>query len=420
MLMETILAGITMALVLLYMTWFVILFFPAGKHRKDFYPDISVIIPAYNEEENIQETIESVVSAGYPKKFEILVVDDGSTDSTSRIVKNMMKKHRNIKILKGDHKGKAMAINLAMKTAKGEIIVILDADTLIEKNALGRLVRPFSDEKVAAVAAVLRVRNSLKPITWFQHLDYALSTSWRHVVNKINGLCIVPGFCAFRKSSLKKIGGFRGDTAVEDYDICLHLRKSGYKIGMSSSAIAYTRVPETLSGLVRQRMRWNRGTIQTMKKHSDMFMKNDSVGLYTMPTQLYWFVHAVIYLPVVIYQMMSIYFQYFVSYGNAFSLAAVEYFAKWFTLFGTLDFIAKVSSGIYPASDVNLLAIAAFALGNIFLAYSIIKFSGFNFRSLIALVFFFPYCLLMLTVYIFSLANEFFSKDRGEKWEKSA
>src|SRR3989339_659329 len=106
MLIEIFLLGTTTILIFLYISWLLIAAIPRRIHTKNFYPTLSVVIPAYNEEENIEQTIESVLAAKYPKRFEIIIVDDASKDRTASIVKQMMKKNSNIKLVKGRHHGK--------------------------------------------------------------------------------------------------------------------------------------------------------------------------------------------------------------------------------------------------------------------------------------------------------------------------
>ena len=172
MVLEIFLIGTTSALIVLYVSWFFLAALPEKRNR-NYCPSLSVIIPARNEEDNIEQTIKSVLTARYMKKFEIIVVDDASKDRTAAIVRQMMKESKNIKLIKVKHKGKAKAVNLAMWQAKGSVIIVLDADTLIERNSLERIVSPFGDSRVAAVASTLRVRKSLNPLTWFQHFEYA-------------------------------------------------------------------------------------------------------------------------------------------------------------------------------------------------------------------------------------------------------
>src|SRR3989344_5566047 len=112
MAIELILTATTIVLVALYTSWFLILALPQKKSSKVIFPSISVIIPAYNEEDNIAQTIRSVQQANYPKKIEIIVVDDGSKDKTSQVARSL-----GVKVVKGNHLGKAKAVNLAMRHA---------------------------------------------------------------------------------------------------------------------------------------------------------------------------------------------------------------------------------------------------------------------------------------------------------------
>lgn len=420
MAVEIVLTGIMAALTLLYSSWFVLAFLPRKISQRKINPSISVIIPAYNEERNIANTLESVVSATYPGKKEIIVVDDGSTDQTGKTVRSFSKIGRNVRMIRTNHIGKAKAINAAIKKARNDIFVVLDADTEIESDALLTIVQPFAEKNVAAVASTLRARVSGNVLTWFQQFEYAISTGWRFVVDNVRGSCIVPGFCAFRKSMLAEVGGLKGDTAVEDYDICMYLKKAGYEIRMVPSSVAYTKVPETIAGWVKQRVRWTRGTLQVMRKHRDVILnkKFSAVGLYSIPTQMYWFFHALIYLPLVLYQIVFGYLHWFASHGNYFSSDVVVYFVKWLTTYGMADFIYNIAIGVYPLTALNALTIIVFVLSFGFGVYSIFKFSRPNLQSLFALFFFFPYTIVVLFVYVAATAFQLLERDRGEKWEK--
>src|SRR3989338_7091 len=405
---------------LLYLSWILIFLSPGSRRNKNHdYAPISVVIPAYNEEKNIRATIESILKADYPNKKEIIVVNDGSRDKTPEIVKEMMKKHREIKLIKTDRIGKGRAVNAGVKKSRNELFAILDADTEIEKNALMKLFGPFEDGKVGAVSTTLAVKRSHNPLNWYQQLDYVLSSSWRLVVDKVGGSCIVPGFCAFRKSAFENVGGFHGDSCVEDYDICMYLKKAGYKISIVSDSVAYTKVPETLRGFFRQRVRWSRGTLQVIRKHSDMLFRHGAVGLYSMPTQLYWFVHAVLYVPLVFYQMIGGYYKYFVIYGNAITPDALIYFIKWITTYGMAEFIYNFALGIYPVNMANVATIVVFSLSYSFLILSLLRFpKKVTWEMIFAVLFFFPYSVCVLTINIYTIFYEMFSTTRGEKWEK--
>lgn len=420
MLFEQILTVVMVVLSVLYLSWFVLCAIPKRGFGRRITPSISIVVPAYNEAANIERTIGSITSATYPGKKEIIIIDDGSTDGTGDIVKRMAKSVKNLRLIKTNHVGKAMAVNAAIRHSKNEVLVILDADTEVNDDAFFQVVQPFSDGKVAAVASTLRVKVTWNPLTWFQEFEYGIATGWRYAVDNINGSCIVPGFCAFRKSMIVDVGGMKGDTAVEDYDICMYLKKAGYKIRMAEKAVAYTVVPQTLAGLIRQRIRWNRGTLQTMRKHNDVILnkKHGAVGLYSVPIQSYWFVHAMIYIPLVLYQIVSGYVQWFASKGDCCSADAVMYFIRWFTTYGTFDYIYNFATAAYPATLLNSLVALVIFLSFSFGVWSLLKFSGRTPSSLVGLVFFFPYTMVMLSMYIVATLLQIFERDRGEKWEK--
>ena len=132
------------------------------------YPSMSILIPAYNEEKVIKNTIESIIQSDYPKK-EIIVIDDGSKDRTLEIAKQYKNE---IKVLHKENGGKASALNHGLLFTKGEIIVIVDADTIIGRNALKSIAKGLSDEKVAAVAGNIKIRNKVNWLTWCQALEY--------------------------------------------------------------------------------------------------------------------------------------------------------------------------------------------------------------------------------------------------------
>jgi len=411
---------IMIILSIIYASWIFLLLWPRRKETKtNFYPPISIIIPAHNEEANIIDVLKSLVASDYDKK-EIIVVDDGSTDKTYDIVKEFSKKYP-VKLIKGKHQGKAKAVNLAVKTAKNGYLVIVDADTTVDKDTLKNLIQPFQEDKIAAVASNTRINLTRNIITWFQSLEYSISTAWNYICSNIGGLSVMSPVCAFRKDVIKEIGGFRGDTAAEDYDICMIIKKAGYKIRMAPSAIAYNKAPQTLSGWFKQRMRWEIGTFQVIKKHFDMVFnrKHLGIGFYSTPTKIYWYIHSFIYLPVVSYQIFYGYFKYFFFKGIYFSFDVVRYFFYWFTVFGMADYTYKLMTGVYPLDIISGLIIFVFISVTSFIFYSLIKFSDrVTVYHLIAFIFFFPYTLILILLRIFTLFYKMKSSKKYVKWEK--
>ena len=257
--------------------WSTMLFVPmavVSKYREDIqkdvksFPKISIVIPAYNEEKVIANTIEGLLETKYPHK-EIIFVDDGSTDSTLAIATRYKEQ---IRILHKENGGKATALNYGMVYAKGEIIVIVDADTIIGRNSLKEIVKGFEvNEHVAAVAGNIKVRNRMNWITKCQALEYITGIQIiRRAFDVFGSITIVPGALgAFRKSFLAEAGAYGKDTIVEDFDQTIKLLKAGLITQGSSKATAYTEAPNTLKDFVAQRKRWYRGNIQVLKRHSD-------------------------------------------------------------------------------------------------------------------------------------------------------
>jgi glycosyltransferase involved in cell wall biosynthesis len=257
--------------------WSTMLFVPMAvlsKYKEDIqpdvksYPKISVIIPAYNEEKVIANTIEGLLETKYPKK-EIIFVDDGSKDKTLEIASQYKDK---IKILHKENGGKATAINYGVLYSTGEIIVIVDADTIIGRHSLKEIVKGFElNEHVAAVAGNIKVRNRTNWITRCQALEYITGIQIvRRAFDVFGSITIVPGALgAFKKSYLKEAGAYGKETIVEDFDQTIKLLKAGLITQGSTKATAYTEAPNTIRDFVAQRKRWYRGNIQVLKRHSD-------------------------------------------------------------------------------------------------------------------------------------------------------
>ncbi len=419
---EIILSGIFAFLLILHSSWIVLLFYPKKENYVvKTFPGLSIIIPAHDEEKVIAATIRKVLAAEYQGDKEVIVINDYSKDKTEVIVKEISARDNHVKVYSTlKHAGKANAINVGLTKAKNDIIVVLDADSELKADALMEIVKPFSNEKIAAVSGVIRAQDSRNPLTWFQDFEYILSSGWRFICNKVDGTYIFPGFAAFRKNSLEKIGGFSQDTFSEDFDIGLRLKKAGYKLEMSN-AVIYTKVPETIPGFIRQRIRWGRGTIQVMKKHYGIILnrKYGAVGLYGLPTQIYWYLHGFIYIPIVFYQVSSGYLEYFAAYQNYLSFEVGKYFFSWFSVYGMLEYAYKTFAGIYEMTLPFYFLVVMFALYIFYDVMMLRKFSKVTLKSLIAIFFFFPYSLISLSLQVSSSFYEIGRKKVENKWEKN-
>ncbi|MCD6476867.1 MAG: glycosyltransferase [Candidatus Aenigmarchaeota archaeon] len=237
--------------------------------NKVFLPKISIIIPAFNEANSIGSTLKSILSNNYPKnKMDIIVVDDGSTDNTSDIVKkfpvNLIQLSRN--------KGKVNALNTGIKHAKHDIIFTLDADSKLCKNFFRLMVKKFEDANVGAVCGIYKAKYQNKLIEKLQSLEYLGFALIRKLQDSLGAITVVPGaVAAFRKKVLLEVGGFDNDTLLEDADITIKVHKAGYKVVCEKNALAYVCAPPTIRKFVKQRTRWMRGGLQIWGKHFDMF-----------------------------------------------------------------------------------------------------------------------------------------------------
>ena len=253
---------------------------------EEFEPFVSVIVPAFNEEKVIAKTIKSLLKSDY-SNFEILVVDDGSTDQTSRIVSEKFGDNPHVQLFTLANGGKANALSFGLTQARGEIIIGLDADTLFTAETIGELANKFADAEVGAVAGNAKVGNRLNMITKWQALEYITSQNLdRRAFASLNAITVVPGAVgAWRREALEAAGGFESNTLAEDQDLTLRVRMLGYKIAYAENAVAYTEAPDTFQGLAKQRFRWSFGTLQCMWKHRRALLNKryGALGWLAMP-----------------------------------------------------------------------------------------------------------------------------------------
>ncbi len=243
---------------------------PNPADHPEYKPDVTVMIPAYNEESVIVDTVRSALASVYPK-LEILVIDDGSTDHTAELVRSNFANDPRVRLLLQPNRGKPAALNHALSEATGEIVVSIDADTIVDPEAVPRLVRHFVNPKVGAVAGNVKVMNRNKWLTRWQALEYITSQNLeKRAFDLLNCIPVVPGAAgAWRTDLLRANGGFSGDTVAEDTDLTLTIRRNGWKILYDEDAIGRTEVPDTVEALIRQRFRWTFGTLQAVWKHRD-------------------------------------------------------------------------------------------------------------------------------------------------------
>ncbi|MFI0153551.1 bifunctional polysaccharide deacetylase/glycosyltransferase family 2 protein [Streptomyces lydicus] len=227
---------------------------------------VTVLVPAHNEEAGVESTLRSLLASTH-RDLQIIVIDDGSTDRTAEIARGVGDPR--VTVVQQPNSGKPGALGTGLSYARCDIIVMIDADTVFEPDALHRLIQPLADPTIGAVSGNTKVGNRSRLLGRWQHLEYVLGFNLdRRMFEVLECMPTVPGAIgAFRRDALTAIGGISDDTLAEDTDLTMALWRVGRRVVYEERAIAWTEVPSTLSQLWRQRYRWCYGTLQSMWKH---------------------------------------------------------------------------------------------------------------------------------------------------------
>jgi len=254
----------------------VIVMLALGRRRHDpkagiFAPPVTVVIPAFNEELTIIRCIDSVFASDYPS-IRVIVVDDGSTDHTFERVRAHAARVPGILVFHEPNKGKPVALDAAYGSYGGidtEIVVAIDADSMLARNAITLLSQHFADPAVGAVAGRVRVGNRRGLLTKLQALEYLTAQSIdRRAFERLNSILVVPGAIgAWRTRAVREAGLYSADTVTEDADLTVSVIRAGYRVVYEDRAYAVTEAPETVRQFLGQRLRWSFGMLQTAFKH---------------------------------------------------------------------------------------------------------------------------------------------------------
>jgi cellulose synthase/poly-beta-1,6-N-acetylglucosamine synthase-like glycosyltransferase/peptidoglycan/xylan/chitin deacetylase (PgdA/CDA1 family) len=229
-------------------------------------PPVSVVVPAFNEAVGIERSVTSLAASEYPE-FEVIVVDDGSTDGTGGLVERLGLSQ--VSVVRQPNGGKPSALNAGVAAARHDVIVMVDADTVFEPETLTHLVQPLRDAEVGAVSGNTKVGNRRGLIGRWQHIEYVMGFNLdRRLYDQLQCMPTVPGAVgAFRRSALEDIGGVSGATLAEDTDMTIAIGRTGWRVVYAEDARAWTEAPSTIDELWRQRFRWSYGTLQAVWKH---------------------------------------------------------------------------------------------------------------------------------------------------------
>lgn len=239
----------------------------------DRYPFVSVIVPAHNEAEVIGETVDWLLDLDWPE-FEVMVVDDGSTDDTVATVMPLVEAGRVRLLAKDTNEGKAMAINDALPMLLGEIVLLVDADGRPQADVLHWLVPHFLKvPRVAAVTGNPRVANTSTFLGKLQAIEFSATVSvlrraqatWGRLMT-FSGICV-----ALRKSAVEEVGRFRPQMATEDIALAWDLQTAFSDVRYEPRALFAMQAPETLAAWWTQRTRWALGLGQVLREHAGVF-----------------------------------------------------------------------------------------------------------------------------------------------------
>lgn len=239
------------------------------KKELEKLPSVSVLIPCYNRAHSIEKCVNSVKAMRYPKAFEIIVVDDASTDNSYKLLKKM----RGIKLVRNKkNSGKAASLNRAMKIAKGDVVACIDADTYPAPEALERMAACFYNEKVGAVSALIKPCETKNLLQKAQEIEYLIGFGFsQSAMSSINSIIVTPGPMAlYRRQLLIDLGDYDEHNLTEDMEIALRIRKNHYDIVACPTAKVFTETPASWKGWLRQRQRWYRGKIFNTYKYREM------------------------------------------------------------------------------------------------------------------------------------------------------
>lgn len=310
---------------------------------------VSIIVPCYNEEEVIVASLSSLLRQNY-KYLEIVVVDDGSTDRSYELAHSLEFDNgfHSLKVLSIPNGGKSRALNYGIMEASGSLICCVDADSKLRSDAIRLLAKHFDDTQIAAVAGSVYVVNRNSFLTRLQALEYIeglnMARNGQAFLKLVN---IIPGpIGMFRRNAMAEVGYYDHDTFAEDCDLTLKLLNNGYKVDFEPDAVSYTEVPEHLLDLLKQRYRWTRGILQSIRKHSESLWNWKKKPSMT-------FVMWYMLFESMLWPFMQLWGDLFMIY-LALQFGASELLLYWWLMFTVLDIAGALYCLLVTKEDLSL------------------------------------------------------------------
>lgn len=399
----------------LYFTFFWVLIMfnrEDRKIKKEKFYDISILIPAFNEQDGIEKTINSALNLKYKKKITIYIINDASTDNTLEIIKKYEKKSVII-IDKKKNEGKASALNTGLKMITTPYFAVVDADSEMNENALKNSIIRFQrddSEKVGAVISKMKPENENgNVLERIQLIEYMMVGLIRSFSSSIRLLHITPGVLSIYNTKLvKKLGNFDEKNMTEDFELGVRIRKSGHLIEYVQNSEVYTTTPSNFKMFLKQRIRWSRGFIQTHKKHREVFFnkKYGLFGIYQFPMNIF---GPILYFLAIFLISFKVYKQ---LYKFLFKLINTPDLINFFQFNSFYNFILGINSRIDLMLFINFILFLSFILG-------IIKFYDYNFfkkNTFKKILSFILYVMIYNYIYIYVWIVSITKEIRGEKY----
>lgn len=349
-------------LILLILRHFLLIWFSFLQQRElanddspEVYPFVSIIVPAYNEGEVIEASLASLLELRYPY-YEIIAVDDGSSDETYERMRQFEGNHYGVRVsvFRKENSGKADTLNYGIRRSRAPIVVCMDSDSRLTPEALRYAVRYFNDPDIGAVAGNVKVINRHNIWTKLQALEYIEGLN---IVRKsqafFRSVNVIPGpIGIFRRIALERVGGYDSDTFAEDFDLTVKVLADGWKITYEPKAVAYTEAPEELRDVIKQRYRWTRGILQTIRKQRRLL--TNSGGNVTTSLSLWYMMFEGLAWPV-----MNIFANVFFVWVALFT-GTTKLLVLWWLLLTILDLIIAVHAIAMEKEDMRLVPYAFF------------------------------------------------------------
>lgn len=239
------------------------------------FPSVSILVPAYNEESVVSESLEKLLGLDYPN-LKVIFIDDCSEDSTLQKAREFEQNDKLEIVSLDENQGKSAALNAGLEKVESKYTAVQDADSVIEGNVLKKAVARITSEKdIGAVIARIRPLKNNTFVRKLQIVEYMATNFHRKLMSTVDILDITPGaFSLYQTEDLKELGGFDVGNLTEDQDMAWRIRKKGKSIRMVYGGMSNTELPSNFSDLKGQRVRWARGYINNIFKHSDLLFSS--------------------------------------------------------------------------------------------------------------------------------------------------